>query len=131
MSNLKRCHEHPERNVFAWCDHCNRPCCDECAVEIAGDWLCERCKQRVAADVTAARPHGDALRASLVGAAGVVLGGLLLGPYALFRARASRDALERAPWLRGRWLLRAAWVLGALATLQGLVWLLGVMVFRR
>jgi hypothetical protein len=130
MSDLKRCHEHRERSVFAWCDHCNRPCCDDCAVEILGDWVCERCKLRLAEDVAVARTHGEALRAGVIGALGVVVGGLLLGPYALFRAHAASGLLDRAPWLRGRWLVRAGWLLGALGTLQGLVWLLGMTVFR-
>jgi len=127
---MRQCYQHPDRGMFAYCDQCSRPCCDDCCVDVFGDYVCEGCKQRMLREIDRSAVQGDAQRAALMAAGGVVVLGFVLGPVAILRARASGGSLDRARWLRGRWHLRAAWVLGVLACLQGIVWLLGVTVFR-
>ena len=50
--------------------------------------------------------------------------GLLLGPYAISRAWKAQQILTDAHWLRGRWHVRAAYVLGGFATAIGAVTLM-------
>ena len=125
MSRTDTCHEHTERPLAAWCEHCTRPCCRDCTVEFFDQQLCEKCKLRVADEIQSEAVQPDALRAAFMGALGIVFLGFLLGPYAFWRARMASQLLDRQPWLRGRWHVRAAYVLAALATAQGLVTLAG------
>lgn len=127
---MKTCYQHPERTMFAYCDQCARACCDDCCLELFGEYVCERCKHRMVGEIDRGAVQGDAMRSALMAGAGVVVLGFLLGPLAMARTRVAGRLLERTPWLRGYWHIRATWVLGALAVLQGIVWLLGVTVFR-
>ena len=76
-------------------------------------------------DINQGAVQPDAWRALIIAAVGVFVMGFALGPYAIWRARHASEMIEASPWLRGRWHVRAAYLLGALALVQGLVGLAG------
>ena len=120
-----RCHTHRERPSVAWCSQCARPCCRDCCLEIFEEYFCEKCKASLSEELARDAVQTDAARTPVIAIFGLFIGGFLLGPYALWRARAARDYVESRPWARGRWQPRAAYVLGGVATLQGLLVLAG------
>ena len=125
MARIHHCYKHDDRPVVAYCDQCARPCCRSCVLEVFDQYLCERCKQNAVDSVNRAEVQQDALRAVVMGAVGIFVLGFALGPYAIWRASTASKILDASPWLRGRWHVRAAYVLGALATAQGLITLGG------
>ena len=127
---MKHCFHHPKRIVFAFCDQCGKPCCDDCTLAVFNDYFCDNCKNRMAKDIDEAAVQPDALRAALFAGGGLFAVGFLLGPWAIFRTRVATALLTRCPWFRGAWHVKAAWVLGVLAVMQGVVWLLGLTLFK-
>ncbi len=125
MARTHTCYQHAERPVVAYCDQCARPCCRDCSLELFQQYFCERCKRRVADELRRDAVQPDAVRAVIIGAIGVVAFGFVLGPYAIWRARMASRMLERTPWMRGHWHVRAAYALAGLATLMGILTLLG------
>lgn len=92
------------------------------------DYFCESCKVTVATALYADKVHPNALRVLAIAMLSVFLFGFALGPYALWQTSRATAALEQTPWLRGRWHLRAATVLGVFGTVLGLVtlWIHGL-----
>lgn len=126
---MKRCYQHPERAHYAFCSQCGKPCCSDCSVELLGEHHCEPCKTRMNREIVRGTVQPHALRAAVLAGGGMLVFGVVLGPLALFRARMGAVMLDRAPWLRGQWHVRAAWVLGVLAILNGIIWLVGIIFF--
>lgn len=124
MARTYSCYQHSDRPLVAHCDLCSRPCCRDCSVEIFERYLCETCKNKVALDVEKNAVQPRAMIPVALGAAGIFFAGFILGPYAIWRAREAQKLLEHAPWLRGVWHVRAAYFLGGLATVQGVISLL-------
>ena len=120
-----RCYQHEGQPLVAWCSQCARPCCRDCCLEILGQYFCERCKNSLVNELGRDRVQVDAMRAALIATVGLFLGGFLLGPYSLWRARAAREYVVCRPWVRGRWQVYAAVLIGAVATVQGLLVLAG------
>jgi hypothetical protein len=125
MARVHYCHQHDDRPLAAHCALCQRPCCRDCAIELFEQHFCETCKHVVSQSIERDAVQPDALRSALLAAVGIFVAGFVLGPYALWRAWGTARLLEQTPWLRGRWHVRAAYVLGAIATLQGLIQLWG------
>jgi len=125
MARTHHCHSHAQRPVVAYCEQCARPCCRDCTVELFDQTFCPRCKKNAVDTLERHAVVPDALNAALVGALGVMIFGFVLGPYAIWRARTAAKMVERAPWFRGMWHIRAAYMLGAIATLSGVITLLG------
>lgn len=121
MAHPYRCFEHTERPVVAYCDQCAKPCCRDCSVELFEQYFCPRCKALAVEDLKVNAVVPDALRAVVIGAVGIVIAGFVLGPYAIWRAHQASVLIERAPWFRGRWHVRAAYILGGLATFMGVL----------
>lgn len=119
------CYQHPQRPVVSACARCGRPFCRDCGLEMLGMHLCEGCKLKVATEIENKVVLPDANRALLMAALGLFAAGFVLGPYALWRASQAQRLLRWTPWLRGRWHIRAAFVLGGVATLQGVMFLVG------
>ena len=86
---------------------------------------CERCKSAVADELRKDAVQPDVTRALVIAIAGLFIAGFVLGPYALWRAHMARQQLARQPWMRGRWQVYAAFVIGGIASVQGLAILLG------
>lgn len=121
MARTHHCTQHPDRAVLAWCDQCGRPSCSDCTLELFDQYLCPVCKTRAVSEVSRGAVQQDALRAVVIASVGVLAFGLILGPYAIVRARMAARSLERTPWLRGWWHVRATYFIGALALIQGLI----------
>ncbi len=115
------CHQHAEQPLMAYCDRCSRPCCRDCAVELFERYFCGKCRDRIAGELQFDAVQPEALSAVVLAGIGMFLAGALLGPYALWRSYRATQSLERTPWLRGRWHIRAAMLLGALGFVQGLI----------
>lgn len=125
MFRERACHNHPDRALMAYCNYCSRPFCRDCATELLGDYYCATCKTRIAQQREQSAVLPDAQRAALMASVGLLMAGFLVGPYALNRAQNAAQLSARTPWLRGRWHLRAAYALGGIATLIGLLTLWG------
>jgi hypothetical protein len=120
-----RCHQHEEQPLVAWCSQCARPCCRDCCLEIFGHYFCERCKNAMAHDLQRDAVQAAASRAPLIATVGLFLAGFLIGPYALWRARTARGHVQARPWMRGKWQVYAAFFLGSVAAVQGILVLAG------
>ncbi len=125
MAHAHTCHKHEERPLVAYCASCQRPCCRDCTVEIFEHHFCEACKQDVTESISNDEVQSDAMRAVMLATVGIFAAGFAIGPYAIWRAHSASKILEQTPWLRGKWHVRAAYLLGALATVQGLLFLWG------
>jgi hypothetical protein len=121
MARTHYCYQHEDRPLVAYCAMCQRPCCRDCTLEIYEQYFCETCKHRVAQSIDRDAVHPDAMRSVMLAAVSVFVAGFLVGPYALWRAWSTSQNLAQTPWLRGRWHLRAAYLLGALGTASGLI----------
>ncbi|MEL6181246.1 MAG: hypothetical protein AAFS10_19975 [Myxococcota bacterium] len=123
-----RCYQHEDGSLMAYCAGCARACCQDCVLEVGGHYYCERCRDHVAADVYQVRVLPEARNALFMSMIAVVLGvgyvGLLLGPYAIWRAHKAQMLLDDAYWIRGQWHVRAAKVLGGCAVIIGAVTLM-------
>jgi hypothetical protein len=69
--------------------------------------------------------HAAASRAPLIATVGLFLAGFLIGPYALWRARTAQGHVQARPWMRGKWQVYAAFFLGSVAAVQGILVLAG------
>ena len=120
-----RCYKHEHRTLMAYCAGCGVPCCQDCVLEIDGDYYCERCRDQIASDIYRARVLPEAQRAVLIATLGLVFGlrfvGLAVGAYAISRAWNASKRLDGVPWVRGRGLVRATYALGACAIAIGVI----------
>ncbi len=121
MTAGRYCYQHPQDSRFAYCAKCVRPCCRDCAVEFMSEYLCGECKKQVADQLAKHAVNPVATIAVLAGVLSLFTCGLVMGPVALWYARQAEKTLDRTPWMRGLWHARAAYVLGSVGTIIGIL----------
>jgi len=121
------CKNHPGVTAINRCAGCAEPFCNNCLVDINGQFYCASCKTMTVAGApmveAATLPCKEASEALTYAIVGLFCVGIILEPIALVKASKAKKMMALNPRLTGSGKVTAAYVIA----IVGLVlWILGV-----
>lgn len=114
------CRNHPQTLAVATCTGCAEPFCQNCLVQLSGQFYCGSCKVlalngREPILENRLRPCKEAADALKFAFIGLLCFGFVLGPMAIFKAIEAKKIMREDPTLLGSGKSTAALVVGVFA----------------
>ena len=127
-----QCKNHPEATATDRCAGCAESFCFNCLVEIGGQKYCGACKvmalkggaPALAEEATIpCKEAGEALTMAIVS---LFCFGFILGPIAISKAATAKKLIAQNPRLTGSGKATAATVIGIVALIFSLIWVVSI-----
>ncbi len=130
---MANCKNHPQMAATGRCAGCAEEFCGNCLVEIQGQQFCGSCKvmalqgrmPTAAEAVQEARtmPNKLAKDALIAAIVGIFCFGIILEPYAIYKAAQAKKAIAADPRLGGQGMSTAAMTIGVIGLI---LWFIGI-----
>jgi hypothetical protein len=131
-----KCINHYDIDAVGVCVRCGKGLCIDCKRELGGKIHCQTCAdeiftQKTAPPVTSPRPEAPGALVSLILS---IVGfffwplGIVLGPIALHYANKAKAELRKHPEMGGGSMATAGFIIGIIATILGVIFVLVIIV---